>query len=112
MTILEAIIANPVFSSLDENFIKQKINSRSISETAVYESVASKNYELIEADLYCVCALYTDVKEGQLTVKMNSAQMLKQAENIYRKYGDSKLSEFEKEEPKGPTKINVGVNFS
>jgi len=113
MTILEAIQANPVFSSLDENFIKQRINNRSISEAVVYDSVSKRNFDLISADLYYDCALVSDFKEGQLSVKMNITLMLKRAENIYRLYEDPKLCEFEtKEEIKGPTKINLGINFS
>ena len=114
MNILEAIQANPVFSSLDENFIKQIVNSRSISETAVYESVSERNFDLISADLYHHCALFSDFKEGQMSVKMNTSLMLKKAESIYRLYADPKLCEFETKpvETKGPTKINVGINFS
>ena len=104
MTIIEAIQLNPVFSDISEDTINSILISRSITGTAEYNSSSLKSVELPSADIYYDMAVLPEFKEGQLSLKYNPDLLLRKAENIYRKYNDSKLDDF------APTKINVGIS--
>ncbi len=93
MTVIEAIQANPVFSSVSEKHIQKLLDNRSINGTAVYNSGALKNVELISADVYVDIAMMPEFKEGQLSLKYDKGLLLKRAKAIYDKYKDAKAAD-------------------
>jgi len=104
MTVLEAIQANPVFSSIPEKDIKSMLGLRSVDGTVTYTEDSLKDVELVTADLYVDIALLPKFKEGQLALEYNPELLIKRAKNLYLKHCDSRADEFE------PKPVNVGIS--
>lgn len=89
MTIKTALKANPVFASVDEDYIDNVLDLRSIDGSQAYTSSSLKDFELATADLYASLALVPEFKEGQLSVKMSSSLLLSRARKLYDKHGEA-----------------------
>ena len=63
MTVLEAIQANPVFSSIPEEYIQSMLGGRSVDGTVTYTEDSLKDVELVTADLYVDIALLQNSKK-------------------------------------------------
>lgn len=104
MKVIEAIQANPTFAGITENQINSLLIGRGIEALDDYKDNI-KGVELVSADLYCSIATIEGYSEGSLSVKHSVDTLLRQAESIYRKYGDEKASLFDSKV------IDVGVSF-
>ncbi len=104
MNVIEAIQANPTFEGITESQIKSLLIVRGIEALDDYKDNI-RGVELVSADLYHSVATIERFSEGSLSVKYSKDTLLKQAEAIYRKYGDEKASLFDSKV------IDVGVSF-
>lgn len=89
MTITNAIKANPVFASIDGDYIESVLTLRSINGSEEYTSSSLKDFELASADIYLALAMSPEFREGQLSVKMNSGLLRSRAEALYAKHGET-----------------------
>ncbi|MBS9774585.1 MAG: hypothetical protein KGV59_05445 [Tenacibaculum sp.] len=105
MTILEAIKSNPIFSDISDGCFEFVLSNRSIDGAVTYSNSDLKDVELATADLYQQLITLSELKEGQLSVKYNIAELEKRAIQIYRKYNDGKAKDYELKP------LNVGVTF-
>lgn len=93
MTILEAILSNPVFTGVSSTHIESLLISRSIDGSTNYDNDSLKELELVSADMYVSLAISPEIKEGNFKSKFNPKLLKNRARAIYAKYEDPKLDE-------------------
>lgn len=103
MTVLEAIKANPILVNVPVSYIETVLTGRSINGATIFSEDSLELVELVTADLYAAVATIPEFKEGQLSIKYDSAALMNRANALYSLYDDDKAEQIK------PQPINVKV---